>query len=142
MLDKQHVQASGPKVSKEPAIRVSARLDELLGLIEWLKTDQVKKDSQKNVQNLDDLSIHIEKISRKMEFVSREERPQSEDEKMNESVLNEIIEHDRGIVDLLSNIEKAVKGITSEKAVPGSDDISNIQKMLGLMESKIKERES
>lgn len=140
MLDKQQIQASGPKVFKGPAIRVSARLDELLGFIEWLKTDQVKKDSRKNTQELDDLSIHIEKISRKMEFVSREERPQSEDEKMNESALNEIIEQDRGIVDLLSNIEEAVKEITAEKAVPGSDDISNIQKMLGLMERRIKER--
>ena len=137
MLDKQHIQASGPKASKELAIRVSARLDELLGFIEWLKTDQVKKDSRKNTQNLDDLSIHIEKISRKMEFVSREERPQSEDEKMNESALNEIIEQDRGIVDLLSNIEEAVKGITGEKAVPGSDDISNIQKTVVLLESRI-----
>jgi len=41
LLDTQHTQASGPKVSKEPAIRVSARLDELLGLIEWLKTDGI-----------------------------------------------------------------------------------------------------
>ena len=142
MLDKQHIQASGPKASKELAIRVSARLDELLGFIEWLKTDQVKKDSRKNTRNLDDLSIHMEKISRKMESVSREKWPQSEDEKINGSALNEVLEHERGIVDLLSSIEEAVKGITGEKAVPGSDDISNIQKMLGLMENRIKERES
>jgi hypothetical protein len=137
LLNKQHTQASVPKASKETSIRVSARLDELLGLIEWLKTDQVKKDSRKNTQNLDDLSMHMEKISRKMESVSREDRPQSEDGKMNESALNKITGHDRGIVDLLSNIEEAVKGITAEKAVPGSDDISNIQKMVGLMESRI-----
>jgi hypothetical protein len=138
LSDKQHIQASGPKVSKELAIKVSARLDELLGLIEWLKTDQLKKDSRKKTQNLDDLSIHMEKISRKMESVSREERPQSEEEAMNESALNEIIENDGVIVDLLSNIEEAVKEITGEKAVPGSDDINNIQKMLGLMESRIR----
>lgn len=142
MLDRKYIQASAQKAAKEPAIRVRARLDELLGLIEWLKTDQAKKGGLKNIQDLDELSMHMEKISRKMESVSREERPQSEDEKMNESALNEILEYDRGIVDLLSSIEEAVKGITGEKAVPGSNDISNIQKMLGLMESRIKERES
>ncbi len=137
MLDKQRIRTSGSKASKKSAIGVSARLDGLLGLIEWLKTDQMKKNSRKNTQNLDDLSIHMEKISRKMDSVSREERPQSEDGKINKSALNEIIEHDRGIADLLSNIEEAVKDITAEKAVPGSDDISNIQKMLGLMEDRI-----
>lgn len=137
MSDKQHIRTSGPEASKESAIRVSARLDDLLGLIEWLKTDQMKKGSRRNTQNLDDLSIHVEKISRKMDSVSREERPRSEEGKMNEPALNEIIEYDRGIADLLSNIEEAVKRITAEKAVPGSDDINNIQKMLGLMENRI-----
>jgi len=137
LSEKQHIQASAPKASKEPAIRVSARLDELLGLIEWLKRDQEKKGDRKNIQNLDDLSIHMEKISRKMESVSREERPQSEDEKVDVSALSEILEYERGIADLLLKIESAVKGITAEKAVPGSNDISNIRKMLGLMESRI-----
>jgi len=121
---------------------MSARLDELLGLIEWLKTDQVKKGGRKNFQDLDYLSIHVEKISRKMESVSREERPRPENEKMNEPELNEILECDRGILDLLSNIEEGVKRITGEKAVPGSGDISNIREMLELMESRIKKRES
>ncbi len=142
MLDKKPIQALGLKPFKELALRVSAQLDELLGLIEWLKTDQVKKGRRKNIQNLDDLSSHMEKISRKMESVSREERQQPGDEEMNESVLNEILEYDRGIVELLSNIEDAVKGIAGEKAVPASDDIYNIQKMLGLMERRVKERGS
>ncbi|MBW1705871.1 MAG: hypothetical protein JRJ86_12005 [Deltaproteobacteria bacterium] len=142
MSDKQHIQASAQKDAKEPAIRVCTRLDELLGLIEWLKADQAKKGGLKNIQDLDELSMHMEKISRKMESVSREEMPQSEDGKMNESALNEILEYDRGIVDLLLSIEETVKGITGEKAVPESNDISNIQKMLGLMENRIKERES
>ncbi|MBW2616255.1 MAG: hypothetical protein JRD02_08795 [Deltaproteobacteria bacterium] len=139
MSDKQHIQASAQKAAKEPAIRVSARLDELLGLIEWLKTDQAKKGGRKNIQNLDDLAVHVEKISRQMESVSREERPLPENEKVDGPALNEIFEYDRGIADLLLKIESAVKGITGEKAVPGSGDISNIRKMLGLMESRIKE---
>ena len=137
MSDKKHTQASEPKASKELAIRVSTRLDELLGMIEWLKTDQVNKGGRKNIRNLDDLSIHMEKISRKMESVSKEESLQPENKKMNRSALNEILEHGRGIADLLSNIEGAVEGITGDKAVPESNDISNIQKMLGLMESRI-----
>jgi hypothetical protein len=142
LSDKQHLQSSDPKTSRELAIKVNAKIDELLGFIEWLKTDQLKKGGRKNIENLDDLSNYMEKVSRKMESAAGEEWVQRENEKANASDLKELVEHDEVIVDLLSKIEEAVKGITGERPLPGSDDISNIQKMLALMESRIKERES
>ena len=142
MSDKHYDRSSIPENFKELLIMVGERLDELLGFIEWLKTDQLKKGGRRNTRNLDDLSIQMEKVSRKMESIAGGQKLRQEDEKSSDPDSYDAREHDRSIVDLLSNLEKAVKGITGESPLPEGNDIGDIQKMLALMESRVNERES
>jgi len=120
--------------------RIGERLDYFLGLVEWLKTDQVKKGAYRLVEDLESLSLSIEGMSRKTEagwdhggrlFEQREANPEG---------LTALSEHHRVISEALSRLEEDLLTMTRTRAVPQAPDIQNVQGLLEKMKEGIEGR--
>ena len=127
---------------KELRMQLSRRLDEYLGSIEWLKTDQARKGNYKRLNELEDLSRHLEKVSRMVQFESRGYSPLFADHAIDEGALDRLLEYDKGLWEGVSRIGEAVQAITADRKVPVKEEIGEIRKELSLVEKRLKERES
>ena len=120
---------------------LSYRLDELLGMVEWLKTDRLRKGSNKNAEGLGGLSDNLEKLSLKMESGVQEGLHPWSNNDMEEG-LGRLYEMDRGIKGLVEALEGAVRDLTAEKAVPREGDISGIRKILDALDHEVEARDA
>jgi hypothetical protein len=142
LSESQNREAAKHESLKEVAMQVCTRLEGLLGLVEWIKTDMVRKGGRKHASDMDDLSLSIEKISRKIESLSEEDEILLKDKRMTEEALEEISDYDGGILELLSDIESAVKRFSKKKAVPQRDEIKAVLEKTGQMEKRMTDRAS
>ena len=136
--DKESVRES----DKELRLRLGKRLAEQLGLVEWLKTDQAKKGAFKHLTALEDLTRHLEKVSRMIENASRGYAPLFSDRRVDEDALNRLFEYDKSLCDGLSEMDRTIKAMTAERALPDSEEIRNVRRQLNHMEKAVKDRES
>jgi hypothetical protein len=127
---------------KELRMKVSRLLDEHLGAVEWVKTDQAKKGSFGRMKELDDLSRHLEKVSRMIEFESRGYAPVFAEKVVDEAALKRLFEHDRGIWDLVAEIGHGIQAFTEDRSVPEGTEIGHLRERLNQVEKRIKERAS
>jgi len=123
-------------------MELSAILDQLLGRTEWLKTDLAKKGAIKHIQRVEDLTRHLEKVSRILEFAPRGYAPLFSMKHVDEETLDRIYAHDKTLVDLVKEIEAAVVGMSEEKEIPAEDRTSHVREMLLTLESRLEERET
>lgn len=126
---------------KELRMRLSRRLDDLLGSLECFKTDQAKKGAYKHLKEVDDLSRHMEKVSRLLQFAPRGYAGVFAGEHVGRDKLNQLFEFDKGLLDILSELECSIQELTSKGAVVKGEELGGVRSRLGHMEKKIKDRE-
>lgn len=133
---------TGREADKALRMQLSERLNRLLGDIEWLKTDLTKKGAFRHIQPVEDLSRHVEKVSRTLEFAPRGYSSLFSRKQVDEEALNRIYEYDKGLSGLIEEIEKSISEITEAKEVPSENGLSQIRKRLLDMEKRISQREA
>jgi len=121
-------------------MEVSRRLDELLGMVEWLKTDQAKKGALKHLTEIDGLSRHLEKVSRSIAFASRGYTPLFSEEAFDEDGLAKLFEFDQGLLHDVAEVEAGVVKLTEKGMVVASEGVASVCKQLEGLEKKIKTR--
>ncbi len=109
--------------------RLSEGIDALMGSVEWLKTDLLRKGNQKHLEELEDLSEALEAVSRRMEG-DRDLPPPSGQEGENERSYGELFEAHKELVSQFGKIQKEVNKITAEGVVPGTEDIERIRRLV------------
>lgn len=127
----------------DKALRVglARRMDELLGAIEWLKTDQAKKGAYKHLGEIEDLSRHMEKVSRMLETAARGYAPVFSQSPVDEETLARLHAFDKGFWGLLEEVAGLVSAMTADRAVPAGPEISDLRALIAKMEKRIRERE-
>ncbi|MBW1924444.1 MAG: hypothetical protein JRJ35_13320 [Deltaproteobacteria bacterium] len=133
---------SARESDKALRMALGRRLDDALGKIEWLKTDQAKKGALLRLKDLDDLTRHLEKVSRLLEYAPRGYAPLFAQREVDEDTLGELLERDRSLTDLVSRVEGAVEAMTAERAVPTAEEVEGVRTFLSQIEQRLKDRES
>jgi hypothetical protein len=118
------------------------RLDDLIGVIEWLKTDCLKKGSMKHVEQMEGLSTLVEKTSKKMESLSNREGSDPGKAGVKEEISARCLNQDRELYGLLRQIEERVQRMTEAGMVPDEKDIDDIRTALGLAQEMAEDREA
>ena len=119
---------------------ISRRLDELLGVLEWLKTDQAKKGGWKRLKPIDDLSRDIEKVSRLVERAERGYAPVFEGRTVTEETLAELFEYDKGLFVDLEEIETLIHKMTDSGIVPEETVVTSVREKMRAFENRINRR--
>jgi hypothetical protein len=128
----------------DKALRVALarRMEEHLGAIEWLKTDQAKKGAYKRMREIEDLSRHMEKVSRLLENAMRGYAPVLARSRVDEETLRRVYAFDQGFWGLMEEVSGLVGAMTKDRAVPEAAEIDGLRDLLSKMESRIREREA
>ncbi|MBW2024771.1 MAG: hypothetical protein JRI90_05150 [Deltaproteobacteria bacterium] len=106
--------------------QMSRRLDELIGLVEWIKTDQAKKGGWKKIKDLEELSRDLETASRMIERAARGYSGVFDDEDMWR---------------LIDPIEEAIRAFTEKGNIPEPEKIKAIRKSVLALQDKVKKRD-
>ena len=133
---------AGREADKALRMELSATLDQLLGRTEWLKMDLAKKGAIKHIQRVEDITRHLEKVSRMLEFASRGYAPLFSRKQVDEEALDRIYAYDKALIGLVKEIEDAVVGMTEGRETPSEDKTNHVREMLSDMERRIEEREA
>jgi hypothetical protein len=128
----------------DKALRVglARRVDELLGAIEWLKTDLAKKGAYKRMREMEDLSRHMEKVSRLLDTAVRGYAPVFSEKSVDEETLTRVYEFDKGFWGLVDEVSGVVGAITQDRAFPGEELVAGLRDLLSKMEKRIRDREA
>jgi hypothetical protein len=130
------------EADKALRMQISRKLDELLGMVEWLKTDQAKKGVLKHLTEIDGLSRHLEKLSRTIEFASRGYTPLFAEEAFDEEALVRLFEHDQGLLRGVTEVEALVVKLTEKGTVVTSEGVASVRRQMVELEEKMKARGS
>jgi hypothetical protein len=123
-------------------MQICRKLDELLGMVEWLKTDQVKKGALKNLTEIDGLSRHLERVSRTIEVASRGYTPLFSQEAFDEDGLARLFEYDQGLLHGVAEVEALVVKLTEKGTVVTAEGVASVRKQVDQLEKKVKGRGS
>jgi len=130
------------EADKALRMELSERLDQLLGRTEWLKTDLAKKGAIKHIQRVEDVSRHLEKVSRMLEFASRGYTPLFSRKQVDEEALDRIYTYDKALIEFVKEIEDTVVGMTERQEIPSEDKTNHVRQMLSSLERQVEEREA
>ena len=130
------------EADKKLRVEVSRKLDDLIGVVEWIKTDQLKKGGWKRIKDLEDLERDLEKASKTLERAARGFGPVFEGPRVDEEVLQRVYEFDKEFWGLLGPIEKGIKKLTEKGVVPEPSKIDAIRRMLREFLQKITRRDN
>jgi hypothetical protein len=123
-------------------MQIARKLDELFGMVEWLKADQAKKGALKHLTEIDGLSRHLERISRTVEFASRGYTPLFSQEAFDEDGLARLFEFDRVLLKGVAEAEALVVELTEKGALVTPEGITTVRKQLDLLDKQLKARGS
>jgi hypothetical protein len=123
-------------------MQICRKLDELLGMVEWLKTDQVKKGALKYLTEIDGLSRHLERVSRTIEVASRGYTPLFSQEAFDEDGLARLFEYDQGLLHGVAELEALVVKLTEKGTVVTAEGVASVRKQVDQLEKKVKARGS
>ena len=106
-----------------------------------MKTDLIKKRSFERAAEMDDLSNHVERLSRIIESPSEDYSGALGSEDVEEMTLHKLFELDRALRELLGEMESGIREMTAESRIPNLEDVKKIGEILANMEQKAEERE-
>jgi hypothetical protein len=133
---------SSREADKALRMKLSERLNQSLDRVERLKSGLAKKGAFRNILPLEDLSRHLEKVSRVIEFSSRGYSPLFSSKQIDEEALDRIYELDSGMWHLLTEVEETVRVLDGKPEPEKDAGIESIREMLFRMENSLKEREA
>lgn len=110
---------------------VAESLDMLLGTVEWLKTDQLKKGSKIFIKDLEELSFRIEKISKTLSDKDGDEAPSTA------GAEGKMKKYSDTLVSSARQVGKIFQKIAGDRSVPRKEDIKKINDLLGKMENEL-----
>ncbi len=129
------------EADKSLRVEISRRLDELLGVVEWIKTDQAKKGGWKHLNMLEDLSRDIEKVSRLIERAERGYASVFDETKtVTEKTLDLVYEYDKALVEDVDYIEEQIQQMTKSGTVPEETKVKEVREKIRTLEKKINGR--
>lgn len=129
------------EADKALRMRMSGSLTRLLESVEALKSRLAKKGAIKNILPLEDLTRHLEKASREMQFASRGYSPVFSRQEIDEEALEHIYERDTVLLDQINELEKAVEALIEKAESPWDGAVKPIRQMLSRLEKGLQERE-
>jgi hypothetical protein len=106
-------------------------MDGLMGAVEWLKTDLLKKGRRKYMDALDRVSEGMEAISRKLEAGI----PQGKEGEKTDPLA--LYEWDREATEAFERLKKSVEAVTADDAFPGEEDLNRIRSLVKGLESQL-----
>ena len=128
---------------KELRLTMSSKLDEMIGIIDNVKRELSQKGQIKVLKLLEDLTSHMERISRSLQFLPRGYSALFDSRKVDEEVLDQLIEYDnlmmKDIEELKIPLEKLARSFTSGKSDP--ELMRDVIVILERIERKTSDRE-
>ncbi|MBW1731164.1 MAG: hypothetical protein JRJ75_09775 [Deltaproteobacteria bacterium] len=121
--------------------QMSRRLDELIGLVEWIKTDQAKKGGWKKIKDLEELSRDLETASRMIERAARGYSGVFDRQRIDEEALSRLYTYDEDMWRLIDPIEEAIRAFTEKGNIPEPEKIKAIRKSVLALQDKVKKRD-
>ena len=120
---------------------VGSRMDELMGLLSWLKTQQAKLGGRGKVETVDRIMDALERISEWVETGGYpQERPGADPIDPDESP-SAVDQTFRGrLLDALSDLERGVRAMTDGKASMADEQVLRVETGLKDMEAILKIR--
>lgn len=122
--------------------RLSEAIDQLVGRTEWLKIDLAKKGAIKHIQEVEDLTRQLEKISLMLESPAQGYAPLYPRDKVDEDVLDLLYGYDKGLLGMGKEIEDAIIAMTEVRGTPWEGKIAHVLEILSNMEKRIEERDA
>ncbi|MBW2022540.1 MAG: hypothetical protein JRI39_05585 [Deltaproteobacteria bacterium] len=129
------------EADKRLRVEISRRLDELIGVLEWVKTDQLKKGGWKRVKDLEDLQVDLEKASRIIERAASGFGSLFDGAKVDEEVLQRIYEYDKSMWEVLEPIERDIKELAEKGKIPDQATVEPIRKDSRNLITKVQKRD-
>lgn len=108
--------------------RVVERLEELLGAIEWLKTDQARKGGYRFRDELNGLMSSMEKLLQTMEELSK-----------TRTFLDNV---GGNLSRLLRQVEAEIQSLTADRVAINGTEIESVRAILKQMEQEVRERQT
>ncbi len=130
------------EADKKLRVELSRKLDELVGIMEWIKTDQLKKGGWKRIKDLEDLERDLEKASKVIERAARGYGSVFDEPRVDEDLLQKVYEFDKEFWELLAPIENGIKEFTEKGVVPEYSKIDGIRRLLKDFMQKIAKRDA
>jgi hypothetical protein len=132
------------EADKELRLTMGSNLNDMIDILDKIKKELAEKGQIKVLKLLDDLTSHMERISRSLQFLPRGYAALFDSRKVNEEVLDRLLEYDntmkRDIEELRIPLEKLAKCFKSEEGTP-PEVIRDVIVILERIEGKISERE-
>lgn len=134
------------EADKELRLAMSSKLNQMIGKVDNVKNELAQKGQIKVLKLLDDLSSHMDRISRSLQFLPRGYSALFDSRKVDEEVLDQLIEYDnlmmKDIGELEEPLEKLARSFSTEQSLPEViRDIRDIIVTLERVERKVSDRE-
>ena len=136
--DGEQGSAAFSKNSLEACVSTVERLEELMGAVAWLKTDQARKGAYQNQDELNELLTSMERVSRIMEE-ARKGWP-SQLGKGDPSAAGSSPSPKDGLASLLDEVDRAILSLTADRLVLKGGEIERIRNGVERMEQEIQKR--
>lgn len=121
---------------------VAQRFDGIIGTLEWLKFDQLKKGFRDRIEAIEELTRKSEGLSLKTESSPWGRNQVLEDSGASETARERLFINRRDVLSLMEETEKALHRITEEKTFVEERDLTEILELLGRLEKALDYRSS
>ena len=129
-------------MDKTFSIELSRKIDELIGLVEWVKTDQLKKGGWERVKDLEDLERDLESASRLVERALWGSEFVVEAPSVDKVIFKKIYEYGNGIWEILGRVEEGIAEFAEKGTVPERSKVDIIRSQLKELIKTMEERHS
>ena len=136
--DKESIRESDKKLRDH----ISTILTSSMKTVERLKTEISRRGSLSFLKELDDLSRHIDKLSRTITFSSRGYAGVFDSNQVDEKALSDLFEFDVSLKEEVGNLGSLVSNISEKKGELTAQMLDEVRNFLFRIEEKMKERES
>jgi len=135
--DKESIRES----DKNLRAQISAQLTSSMGALERIKTDIARKGSLSSLKDLDDLTRHMDKLSRAIRFASRGYTGVFDSKGVDETALSKLFEFDRSLHTEIGLVEPLVSKISEKEIGPEPAVLQELGDLLVKIEKMTNERE-
>ena len=135
--DKESIRESDKKLRQH----ISAMLTSSMDTVDRLKTEISRRGSLSFLKELDDLSRHIDTLSRTITFASRGYAGVFDSPQVDEKALSALYEFDVSLKEEVAGLESLVATISENKEKLSAQMLDEVRSFLFNVERKMKDRE-
>lgn len=131
------------EADQELRLKMSRRLSEMIDSVDKIKNECAQKGQLKVLKLLEDLTTHMDRISRSLQFLPRGYSALFDSRKVDEEVLDQILDYDnymmKDIEELKSQFERLSQNFALQN--PDPEAMRDVIVILERIERKISDRE-